>query len=329
MEGGQMKKTFCLIVGLLVVAGFSTPGFAKDSIELKAVQFLDIGNPGEAGFHLLIDTINEAAKGELVIKLVGGPEAIPPRKQPESVRLGAVDMAFFPCSWYASIVKEAAIMNLSNLEPWEERKSGWYDYLVEKHKEAGMRFIGTADVTGAFNLFSKEPIKNMEGLRGKRFRHSPTFVFFKELGLTPVTTGHAEIYTGLERNLFEGFATKLQTVTQLHLYEVCKYIIGPDFWPNSSVVTVMNEKKFEGLPSHLQTLILDSQKKSERPMMALREEIHAKTWKILMDNGMEHIKWSEEDSKAFLDKINEVTFQARAKRIPPADLVKIKKMMGY
>jgi len=324
-----MKKTFCLIIWLMVAIGFSTVCHAKSVIELKAVQFLNIGNPGEQGFHLLIDTINDAAKGELVIKLAGGPESIPPRKQPESVRLGAVDMAFFPCDWYAPIVQEAAIMKLVRLTPWEARESGWFDYLVEKHKAAGMRFIGTADVIGPFNMYSKEPIKNMEGLRGKRFRHTPTYVWFKDLGLTPVTTGNAEIYTALERNLLEGFATKIPSVAQFHLYDVCKYIIGPQFWPHSSVVTIMNEKKFQSLPNHLQALILESQKKAEKPMYALRDELYSKTWKTLMENGMQHIEWSPEESKAFLDKIDELTFKARTKGISSEELARIKKMMGY
>jgi len=104
-----------------------------------------------------VDTINKAAKGELVIKIVGGPESIPPRSQPEAVRLGAVDMAFVPCSWYQSIVPEAAVMNLSKLEPWDERKTGWFDYLVEKHQKAGLRYVGTSDIAARFILWQRIP----------------------------------------------------------------------------------------------------------------------------------------------------------------------------
>ena len=71
---------------------FSASSLVGGPIELKTAQFLDAGNPGEKGFHLLVDTINNSAKGELVIKIVGGPESIPARTQPEAVRLGAVDI---------------------------------------------------------------------------------------------------------------------------------------------------------------------------------------------------------------------------------------------
>jgi hypothetical protein len=79
----------------------------------------------------------------------------------------------------------------------------------------------------------------------------------------------------------------------------------------------------------LQALILETQEKLEKPMIALQKEIRAKLWKEMMDNGMEHIEWSPEDSKAFLDKIDEITFRERSKRIPTADHARIKKMMGY
>jgi len=99
-----------------------------------------MGNVGQKGFHMVIDMINRGVKGELEIKVVGGPESIPARQQPEAVRTGAVDMAWVPCSWYRSVVPEAAIMNLSQLEPWDERKTGWYDYVVEKYAKAGIDY---------------------------------------------------------------------------------------------------------------------------------------------------------------------------------------------
>jgi len=48
---------------------------------------------------------------------------------------------------------------------------------------------------------------------------------------------------------------------QLNLYEVCKYVIGPGFWPYAGNSILLNEKKFSSLPQNLQRLILESQKK--------------------------------------------------------------------
>jgi len=32
---------------------------------------------------------------------------------------------------------------------------------------------------------AKDPLKNPEELKGKRFRHVPTYVFFKDFGIIP------------------------------------------------------------------------------------------------------------------------------------------------
>jgi len=327
-----MKKNICffvIIIMTIMLFGMIPNAFAKSAIELKAVQFIYIGSGGEHGIKAFVNEVNKNADGELVIKIVGGPEAIPARKQVESVRVGAVDIAMVPCGWYASIVPVAAVMNLSKLEPWDQRKSGFHEYLVKEHKKAGFRFIGVGNVGDPFYLFANEPFKNMDQLRGKRFRHSPTYVFFKDMGIIPVTTAQSEMYTGLERNLFVGVANKLDGFIQNNLSEVCKYVIGPGFWPYSATVILMNEKKFSSLPANLQDIILKSQEAVEPQMKETQSRLNEEAWETLKQQGVKHIEWSPEDSKAFLEKVNEITWNVRSKRIPPEEAPKIKKMMGY
>ncbi|MFX1297635.1 MAG: GTPase, partial [Promethearchaeota archaeon] len=193
-------------INLLDVAGLVPGAWAQKKITLKAVQFINLGNPGEGGFHLLVDMINKSSNGELEIKIAGGPEAMPGRQQPESVRTGAIDMAFVPASWYKSMVPVNALTHLSLLASSEERKSGLYDFLVKEHEKQGLRYIGNGHVHGPFYFYSKEPIYNVAGLKGKRFRHSPAYPFFPAFGIKPVTAAHSEIYPGLERNVFDGLA---------------------------------------------------------------------------------------------------------------------------
>ncbi|MBW1804607.1 MAG: hypothetical protein JRJ85_28250, partial [Deltaproteobacteria bacterium] len=168
-----MKRMNVAFFIFVVILGLASVAWAKKPVTLKAVQFINLGNPGESGFHLLVDMINKETKGELVIKIVGGPEATPGRQQPEAVRTGAIDIAFVPGSWYKSMVPVNPLMFLSLLKPWEERKSGLFDFLVEDHKKAGLRYIGDAGFGGGFYFYSREPIPNIAGLKGKRFRHSP------------------------------------------------------------------------------------------------------------------------------------------------------------
>ena len=324
-----MKKINVVFFIFIFIFGLVSGAWAKEPITFKAVQFVNFGNPTASGFHLVVDMVNKAAKGELVIKIVGGPESMPGRQQPEAVRSGAIDIAYVPGSWYKSMVPVTPLMFLSLLDPWEERKTGLYDFYVKEHEKAGLRYIGDVSLAGSFHLYSKEPIQNVEGLKGKRFRHSPAYPFFPALGVKPITASHSEIYPGLERNLFDGLAINHNNFINLRLYEVCKYVVGPDFYTHGAGPIIMNLAKFNNLPKHLQKVILDSMEKAEPMVKDKREELNGENWKILEANGMKHIQWSTEENRAFLDLVNRVTWEVTGKKLKPAKLQNMKKMMGY
>ena len=325
-----MKRLTCFLAMVAALWVLVSPvSAAEKTIKLKAVQFISIGDPSDTAFRLLLDTINKEAKEELTIEIVGGPEAIPGLQQPDAVRTGAVDIAFVPCGWYIPILPIAAVMGLSRLEPWDARKSGLHDFLVEHHKKVGLRFIGATDFAGDFWLYAKEPIASPGGLKGKRFRHAPTYHFFPAFGIVPMTAAIPDIYSGLERNLFDGLAIKHNSFINLSLFEVCKYVVGPGFWPNFSAVTIMNEEKFKGLPNHLQKLIVDTQEKAEPLMKKAQAPIIDKHWTILKEKGVKHIEWSPGDTKFFLDKIDEVAWEILGKKLPEGTADKMKKMMGF
>ncbi len=323
-----MKKIVSLLSIFIMLMGSSSVVLAKQ-YKLKAVQFLNLGNAAEKGFHLFVDAVNKAADGELVIEIVGGPEAIPARQQMESVRVGAVDMCWVPSGWYKSVVPVAGVMGLSRIEPPEGRKTGLHDFLVEEHKKAGLRYIGTADVAGPFFLYAKKPLKSSSELKGKRFRHSPTHTYFKSVGLIPTTVGHGDIYTGLDRNLLDGLPLKHATFINLSLPEVCKYVVGPGYWGKYSTVTLLNEDKFAALPKHLQDLILDTQEKIEPQIKELELSLLKEQWETLQAKGVKHVKWSPEDSQSFLETVDRSAWKINGKKLPPGMEKKLKTMMGY
>jgi len=325
----MMKRLIVLMAIGIIIVSFTSVAWAAKPIKLKAVQFVNIGNPGEKGFHALLNMINEDSKGELAIKVVGGPEAIPGRQQPEAVRTGAVDIAYVPAAWYKSIVPVAALINLSLLQAGEERKSGLYDFLVQAHKKGGLRYIGNAHAMGPFYLYAKKPIKSPQDLKGRRFRHAPTYMFYQSFGLIPVTAAGGEVYTGLERGLFEGLSMNHTQVLHYNLYEICKYVIGPGFWPRGSAAVIMNQGKFDGLPKHLQDVIVNAIEKAEPLIDDIQKEVMSGQWKTLQGHGVSHVQWSQEDSKYFLGKVNEAAWDKLAKGLTPDMIADIKKMMGY
>jgi TRAP-type C4-dicarboxylate transport system substrate-binding protein len=105
--------------------------------------------------------------------------------------------------------------------------------------------------------------------------------------------------------------------------------VGEAFYSHGAASVIVNLAKFNSLPEHLQKLILQSMEKAEPLIKEKEKELEAKNFKILENNGMKHIQWSPGDSRTFLDKVNQISFEVDGKKIEPAKLDKMKKMMGY
>jgi len=115
-----MKRSTCLFVVLFSLVFTTSVALAeKKPIKLKAVQFINLKNPSEKPFHFFVDLVNKEAKGELEIEIVGGPEAIPGREQPEArapvrtssplhpgMRMSVMTMSTGPCTVSSNIDME-------------------------------------------------------------------------------------------------------------------------------------------------------------------------------------------------------------------------------
>ena len=61
-----MRKWTCVFLALFLVGSLSSMALAQQKqIKLKAVQFVNMGNPSEKPFHYFVDSVNKQAKGAL------------------------------------------------------------------------------------------------------------------------------------------------------------------------------------------------------------------------------------------------------------------------
>jgi TRAP-type C4-dicarboxylate transport system substrate-binding protein len=149
------------------------------------------------------------------------------------------------------------------------------------------------------------------------------------MGIIGITARHSDLYSGLERGLFEGLYTKLGTYLELSLNEVAKYIVGPGFWLNYSTVTIMNEAKYQSLPKHLQDVIQDAELKTEQQLRGIMGPV-IKGWNDdAYKKGMIRICWTPEDTEWYLDEIDRLSWEGRVSKLPAGMGDKMKGLMGY
>ena len=318
---------FCLLsFALTFMAIPGTSVFAKEPIVLKIVSFHKQGLSTK-GVELYINKVNEAAKGELKIEWMGGPEAIPSHDQPEAVRNGTVELGFVPPGYYKSQLPEASSLFFSDLYPWEERANGFYDLMVDLHKKAGWRYIGVTLWGPMYNIFTTFKVENPKDLEGHLLRSGKTsLAFCKAIGAKPVTLPLSDLYSSLDRGLVEGYFTNAIATLDLKLEEVVKYGIHHGIY-NDKPGVLMNLNSWNKLPKHLQDLMIQSLVEVERDIVNYYEKEIDVAWQTVQKKGVKVVKFTPEQAKKFTGLANEIGWKAVAKRMDQNNRNKIEKLI--
>src|SRR6185295_14503274 len=103
---------------------------ASAQTTMRAVGFIPKNDPVMAMANAWVGEVNTKLAGKLRINYVGGSEVITRFQQPEALRTGVIDIIFVPSGDYQDQVKTAPAFVLSKISPTEERKSGFYDFMV-------------------------------------------------------------------------------------------------------------------------------------------------------------------------------------------------------
>jgi len=207
----KRKESLVLMAVCCFVIFLMSPssGLAADPIVLKAVSHLAPDNPHCRTNFPFIDMVNKRAKGELVIKFLGGPEVVPSFDQPEALKKGTIDiLPTIPASWFKPLMGAAAdISGLSQIPAWEERKTGAFEVYDELfHKFANAKYLGRPHGGWGFNFYTNKQIEKIEDFKGLNIRVMSLYApFTKALGASPITMPPPKLYHALERHIVDGF----------------------------------------------------------------------------------------------------------------------------
>jgi TRAP-type C4-dicarboxylate transport system substrate-binding protein len=156
---------------------------------------------------MFVDEVNTKFAGEVEINWRGGPEIMPPFKQAEGVRNGAVDMTYTSPSYYQGLVPTSGTMNLSYKTYAEIAATNYHERMTELHAEKDLIFLGEIPATQLnFVIYMGEEVSSLEDLKGKRIRVFPTLLpIVKALGAEPIVMGMGDIFTAMERGTIDGY----------------------------------------------------------------------------------------------------------------------------
>jgi TRAP-type C4-dicarboxylate transport system substrate-binding protein len=273
------------------------PKPAPEKIVLKVSTCWPVTNPNVDTLRHFIELVNERAKGELEIKLAGGPELISAKEHVGAVGKGVMDMGHdnnitFPIALAADFASSRAVANRT----WQDR-----DFLsaIDKvyREKANAVVLSAAGNIFVFNLgTAKKPVTKLEDVKGLRLRTHGGLsnVITAALGAAPTTIATAEVYTALERGTVDGLMRPLISLLDMKEYEVTHYVVLPYLFM-ANAMFIINQDVWKKLPEHLKKVLSDAATDNLKWAEPYYDELDMKAIKELEGKGVKFNTLSPEE----------------------------------
>jgi len=262
-----MKKILKRSALAMILATAAMVQTAVAEVSINAVTLAPakayISNP----FRMFVDEVNEKFAGEVKINWRGGPEVMPPFKQAEGVRNGAMDMTYTSPSYYQGLVQTSGTMNLSFKNYAEIAATNYHERMTELHAEKDLILLGEIPATELnFLIYMGEEVSGLEDLKGKRIRVFPTLLpLVQALGAEPIVLPMGEIFTAMERGAIDGFMQG--PVGQAANFEgLVKTVIYPGVY-RAGFPVLVNKKTWNKMSPDLQARLTDFLRNDFAPRM--------------------------------------------------------------
>tara|TARA_R110002072_G_scaffold1855_5_gene15558 strand:+ start:992 stop:1957 length:966 start_codon:yes stop_codon:yes gene_type:complete len=241
-----MKLKTTLSAAILAATSLTSPAFAQE-VTLRGVSAFNLGTTFSREFEAFVEWINENGKGVVQIKIIGGPEAVPPFELGNAVQSGVVDIANNTSAFYPNLVPTGDAIHLAENTVQEQRENGCYDVIDRIHQEQmNVKYLAHAGDGMGFHLYLTKPV-NGPDLSGLTIRTTPVYqAMFSALGANLVRTAPGEVYSALERGAIDGYGWPSQGVLDLGWDEQTKYRVDPSFY-NVDVNLLVNLDVWNGL----------------------------------------------------------------------------------
>jgi tripartite ATP-independent transporter DctP family solute receptor len=195
----------------------------------------------------------------------------------EMVRQGAAVIQLTDALFLGQYVPDAAILQAPYLMEKPEDFRGilgtpWLKDLDDRLAAKGMRVISWNNYFGTRQLLAKKPLHKPADLAGLNFRcaAAPMYVeMVKAMGARPVTTGFAEVYTGLAQGTLDMLEAPLPTMWASKFYEQAKFAVLTSHMIAWDPV-VMSETVYRSMPTDLQTIVLEQASEAADLMTRLK-----------------------------------------------------------
>lgn len=294
----------------------ATASLHAEEVTLKAVTALGTNTAFGEVFTAFVDHVNQTGKGKVQLRLLGGPEAMPPFEVGSALQSGVVDVAHLPGNYYEKLVPAATAVGLAEHDMAELRKNGGYAELERLHQQGMKTHVLTMWGFGIqFHLYTTKAVQHAD-LAGLKIRVAPGFQeVVRALGGTTVQTAPGEVYTALERGVIDGYTWPLWGVLDLGWQKVTRYRIDPG-WRTVSIGVLMNAERYQRLDPASRKVLDDAALWFDDYTAKLIARKNGEERDKQEKAGMRTIEFTGADAAKLLDASREAGWAALAAKAP-------------
>jgi len=314
-----MKKFMMCVLSIIVVVSSVLPTCAQPQPSAKIIEWKVLSAWAQGYVHRenyavpFINLVNERAKGELVLRITGGPESWPMNDQVAAVRDNVFQAGGSVGAYTTNYVVEGQALQFISAPMDKVRDSGLWDLAQKAFAKQNIRLIGAILPGTPFLTFTKKPVRKLTDFRGLIMREPSGF--FSAFGASCVNTAVPEIYTALQQGVIDGLSFPVDAFVQMKWYEQTKYIIFPGFG-DLFLILIANLDAWNVLPNHLKELVSNAALEIEKRQTSYFRSTYEKAVQDVANAGLEKIYLSETEGKKFQDAFLSASFDMVLKKSP-------------
>ena len=318
-----MKKLLSLILIAVMAFSFTACGESNDATtndeaektwELKVHIEGSEGLRQSQGWLKWADMIKERTDGRVNFKFYWDNTLLDASSEYSQLTAGIADIADmhkYASDGFAIYEKWKGLTLGTPIAAQAEMGKTLYNEFPELQKEMeGVHILANAFDGGSYQILTvKKPVRSVADMKGMVIWCEADFNdFFKALGATPVNTPWAEVYSSLQKNMYDGLFIAAETLKLCNFAEVCKYATMVDLNYLAAPGHLMNLDTWDSFPDDIKEVFNDPEIVGfiESYMETSCRESDAECVKWAVENqNTEIIELSDAVRQEFIDVLNE------------------------
>lgn len=318
----QKLVALLLVIMLLALSGCSgseadtasdTPENQTDTVELRLAHFWPATHPAEAELvQPWAKAIEEATEGRVKIVSYPNQTLIPANEIYAGVVDGIADIGF-SCFAYNRgrfpVLEVFELPGITYQTSTAASKVAWEGIKELNPEEVQDTKLMMVLTTGPGDLFTKEPVRNLDDLKGMEIRATGLSAKTLEaLGATPVAMPQSDAYESLSKGVVKGNLGPDEVLKGWNQAEVTDYLTVTPFLYNTLFFITMNLDTWNSLDADIQKAIEEvNEKYFDEVAVSLwdKQNETARKWAI-DEKDMELIPLSREETDKWIELVEPI-----------------------